>query len=111
MIGVRSSQWLVACLVLTLGDLPAIGRREPIALALLESWLRTVDRLLCGGSDGDTTPRRALAAAEVDAAVRELVERCTGVAAAVAEGEGWARGFGPQGFAVGAMVKRLAGLA
>lgn len=107
MLAVRSSQWLVACLVMSLGDVGERARREVIAVALLESWLRTVDRLLCAGADDDRTPRRPLAVGEVDVAVGELVERVTGVAGACPEGAEWSRGFGPQGRAVGMIIKRL----
>lgn len=109
MLAVRSSQWLVACLVMSLGDVGERARREVIAAALLESWLRTVDRLLCAGADDDRTPRRALAVGEVDVAVVELVERCTGVAGSIPEGAMWAFGFAPQGRAVATIIKRLMG--
>lgn len=111
MLGVRSSQWLVACLVLSAGDFAKVAAREVVALALVESWLRTVDRLLCQGSDADQTPRRALTPEEVEHAARELAERCVGVAGACPEGEAWARGFEPQGSAVAAIIKRLMGSA
>jgi hypothetical protein len=110
MLKVRSSQWLVACLVNSLGtseQMRAVMQREPIALALLEAWLRTINHVLCQGEDGDETPRRALGLGEVDVAVGELVERVTGVAGACPEGAEWARGFGPQGRAVALIIKRL----
>lgn len=110
MIAVRSSQWLVAALVMCLGSPEALRevlRKDPIAGALVESWMRTVSAILCGGDDDDRTPRRALALGEVDVAVGELVERVTGVAGAIPEGPEWARGFGPQGRAVALIIKRL----
>lgn len=109
MLAVRSSQWLVACLVISLGDFGERARREVIAVALLESWLRTVDRLLCAGADDDRTPRRPLSVGEVDVAVGELVERCTGVAGAIPEGPAWAAGFRAQASAVATIIKRLMG--